>query len=68
MHLGVPGGSQHLGCGDQDRNIATYVAMYNYTTDVIYQKDDGNYGGAAFADELQLKYFVDYFATAQQTH
>jgi hypothetical protein len=47
---------------DRDRNSATYQVMYNYNTDVIFQKDDGNYGGAAYSDELQVKYFLDYFS------
>jgi hypothetical protein len=50
---------------DVDRNTATYVAMYNYTTDVIQEKDDGNYGGAAFSDVLQLKYYADYFNASE---
>jgi hypothetical protein len=53
---------------DRDRNTATYTIMHNYTTDVIMQKDDGNFGGAAgsvaFDDEQQVKYFIDYFTMA----
>jgi len=56
--------NEWLAC-DQDRNVATYVTMYNYTTDVIFEKDDGN-TGPAFADALQLKYMFDYYAEAEQ--
>ena len=46
---------------DRDRNVATYVMMYNYTSDVIYGEDDG-YGGA-YSVELPLKYFLNYYQT-----
>jgi hypothetical protein len=45
---------------DQDRNTATYPTMYNYTTDVVFGKDDGN-AGNAFGLSLQLKYMYDYY-------
>ena len=34
---------------EEDRNIATKVILYNYTTDVIGQMDDGNEPGAAYS-------------------
>jgi hypothetical protein len=49
---------------DRDRNTATYNILHNYTSDVFQFKDDGNYGGPAYADELQIKYFLDYFQNA----
>jgi hypothetical protein len=45
---------------DQDRNVSTYPTMYNYTTDVVFEKDDGNIGNA-YSLELQLKYMFDYY-------
>jgi len=48
---------------DQDRNTATYPTIYNYTTDVIFSKDDGNIG-PAYAYSLQLKYMLDYYDQA----
>ncbi len=48
---------------DRDRNVATYIMMYNYTTDIIYGQDDGN-TGPAYAVELPLKYFLDYYKQA----
>jgi hypothetical protein len=54
---------------DRDRNTATYTILRNYTTDVILQKDDGNYGGPAFNLQTQVKYFIDYFTqTNSQPH
>jgi len=48
---------------DQDRNVATYPSMLGYTTDVIFGKDDGNFG-PAYGDALQLKYMYDYYYQA----
>ena len=46
---------------DRDRNVATYIMMYGYTSDVIYGQDDG-FGGA-YSAELPLKYFLNYYQT-----
>ena len=46
---------------DRDRNVATYIMMYGYTSDVIYGQDDG-FGGA-YSAELPLKYFLNYYKT-----
>jgi hypothetical protein len=53
---------------DQDRNVSTYPTMYNYTTDVIFEQDDGNINPVspgAYGLELQLKYMFDYYSQAQ---
>ena len=47
---------------DRDRNVATYITAYTYTSDVIYGEDDGNTGGP-YAIELPLKYFLNYYHT-----
>ena len=49
---------------DRDRNVATYVMMYNYTSDVLYGEDDGNIG-APYAEELPLKYYLNYTTAAR---
>ena len=46
---------------DQDRHIATFIVLYNYTVDVIQGYDDGNVPGAVYGDELKLLYFIDYY-------
>jgi hypothetical protein len=45
---------------DRDRNVATYVVMFNYTQDVIYAMDDGKFG-PAYGLQLPLKYYLTYF-------
>jgi len=45
---------------DRDRNVATWVMMYGYTSDVLYGEDDGTGG---FSAELPLKYFLNYYQT-----
>ncbi len=53
---------------DQDRNVSTYPTMYSYTTDVIFEKDDGNIAAVspgAYGLALQLKYMFDYYNQAQ---
>ena len=47
---------------DRDRNVATFIMMYGYTSDVIYGEDDGT--GGAYGAELPLKYFLNYYQTA----
>lgn len=47
---------------DRDRNVATYITAYTYTSDVIYGEDDGNTGGP-YAEEYPLKYAVNSFIT-----
>jgi hypothetical protein len=49
---------------DRDRNVATWVMMYNYTSDVLFGEDDGTIGNP-FAEELPLKYFLNYYQTKQ---
>jgi hypothetical protein len=52
---------------DQDRNTATYVTIYNYTSDVIFGQDDGNIAPlapGAYGWALQLKYMLDYYDQA----
>jgi hypothetical protein len=36
--------------------------MYNYTSDVLFGEDDGTIGNP-FAEELPLKYFLNYYQT-----
>jgi len=58
--------NQWMAC-DQDRNVATYVSMVSYTTDVVFGADDGNVGPLspfAYGLELQLKYMLDYYYQA----
>jgi hypothetical protein len=43
----------------KETNIASYVIIRNYTDDVISQQDDGAFPGAAWQDELPMKYFMD---------
>jgi hypothetical protein len=45
---------------DRDRNVATWVMMYGYNSDVLYGEDDGTGG---FSAELPLKYFLNYYQT-----
>jgi hypothetical protein len=45
----------------RDRNTASYVIVRNYTDDVIYQLDDGNFPGGAYDAELPMKFFLDSF-------
>ena len=48
----------------KEYNTASYVIVYNYNDDVVYQLDDGNLPGGAFGDELPMKYFLDSFTQA----
>jgi uncharacterized protein DUF4953 len=48
---------------DQDRNVATYVSMYSYTSDVIFGHDASS---TAYNLALQLKYMLDYYDQALQ--
>jgi hypothetical protein len=52
--------NQYVAC-DQDRNIATYTQLYNYTSDVIYLQDDGT-SFNAFDYELNVNYTLDYYS------
>jgi hypothetical protein len=45
---------------DRDRNVATWVMMYNYTSDVLFGEDDGSGG---YGSEVPLKYFINYYST-----
>jgi hypothetical protein len=56
----VPSRNQWIAV-DRDRNIASYLIVRDYTQDVINQQDDGNYPGAAFDYELEMKYLLDAF-------
>jgi hypothetical protein len=47
---------------DKDRNVGTYVILFNYTSDIIFGEDDGN-TGPAFSNQLPVKYFIDYYNT-----
>jgi hypothetical protein len=53
---------------DEDRNIATFTALYNYTQDVVYSLDDGSLTGttggssAAFQYEATVNYTLDFYA------
>ncbi len=46
---------------DQDRHIATFNILYQYTLDVIQGYDDGSTPGGAYPDELAVLYFIDYY-------
>ena len=48
----------------KEYNTASYIIIYNYNDDVVYQLDDGNLPGGAFGDELPMKYFLDSFVQA----
>jgi hypothetical protein len=54
--------NQWFAC-DRDRHTATYIVMRNYTSDVLNFKDDGNFGNP-YGEEIQLKYYLDYFTQA----
>ena len=45
---------------DRDRNVATFIMMYGYTSAIIYGQFDGSGGYGA---ELPLKYFLNYYKT-----
>jgi hypothetical protein len=45
----------------QERNVASYIIVYNYNDDVVYSLDDGSFPGNAYADELPMKYMLDDF-------
>ncbi|HEX8789915.1 MAG TPA: zinc-dependent metalloprotease [Polyangiaceae bacterium] len=47
---------------DRDRNVATWVMMYNYTSDVLFGEDDGTIGNP-YSSEVPLKYFLNYYQT-----
>jgi hypothetical protein len=47
---------------DRDRNVATYVILFNYNGDINYNEDDGNIG-PAYQFQLPVKYFLDYFTS-----
>jgi hypothetical protein len=51
---------------DQDRNVATFIMMYNYTSDVLVLQDDGNIGNP-YGTELPLKYMLNYYLSSGQT-
>ena len=42
-------------------NIASYVIVRAYNDDIVSQLDDGNDPGAAYGDELPMKYYLDSF-------
>lgn len=44
---------------DRDRNVASYVTIRNYNTDIVATHDDG-YSGA-YGYELPIKYTIGYF-------
>ncbi len=46
---------------EQDTNVVTNTIMLQYNADVVAGQDDGNVPGAAFSDELPIKYTVDSF-------
>jgi hypothetical protein len=45
----------------KDINIASYLIVRKYNDDLVNQLDDGNQPGAAFSDELPMKYYLDSF-------
>ncbi len=42
-------------------NVVSYVIVRNYNNDLVNQLDDGSQPGAAYPDELQMKYYLDAF-------
>ena len=54
--------NQWVAC-DQDRNVALYPSMLQYTTDVVYIQDDGN-DGPVYDYELNINYTLDYYTQA----
>jgi hypothetical protein len=56
----VPDRTEYIAL-QKEVNTASYLIVRNYNDDVVFNLDDGAFPGAAYGDELPMKYYLDAF-------